>query len=57
MDYETEIAIRQYSSDSDFYYNLKVTDVMDMDYHYMGDAPTLDDVMECIKLHLRHHQN
>jgi hypothetical protein len=56
MDYETDIAIHQYSSDGDFYYNLKVTDVMNMDYQYMGNAPTLEGVMECIKLHLKNHQ-
>jgi hypothetical protein len=56
MDYETDISIHQYYSDGHFYYNLKVTDVMNMDYLYMGSAPTLDNVMECIKLHLKHHQ-
>jgi hypothetical protein len=57
MDYETDIAIHQYSSDGNFYYNLKVTDVMNMDYLYMGNAPTLEGVMDCIKLHLEGHQN
>jgi hypothetical protein len=57
MDYETDISIHQYSSDGNFYYNLKVTDVMNMDYYYYGNVPTLDDVMDCIKLHLEGHQN
>jgi hypothetical protein len=57
MDYETDIIIHQYSSDGDFYYNLKVTDVMNMDCYYTGNAPTLDGVMECVKLHLKQHQN
>ena len=57
MDYETYIDIHQYSCDDRFYYKLKVTDVMSMDYYYEGSANTLDDVMECIKLHLKQHQN
>lgn len=57
MDYETDISIHQYFSDGDFYYNLKITDGMIMDYYYDGSAPTLDDVMECIQLHLKQHQN
>ena len=57
MDYETYIDIHQYSSDGDFYYKLKVTDVMNMDYYYTGNAPTLDDVMLYIKHHLKEHQN
>ena len=57
MDYETDISIHQYSSDGDFYYNLKITDVMNMDYYYGGSAPTLDNVMECIQLHIKQHQN
>jgi hypothetical protein len=28
-----------------------------MDYYYEGNALTLDDVMECVKLHLKQHQN
>ena len=57
MDYETKISIHQYYFDEDFYYNLKVTDAMNMDYLYVGNRPTLEGVMECIKLHLKHHQN
>jgi hypothetical protein len=57
MHYETDIIIHQYSSDGDFYYKLKVTDVMNMDYYYDGSASTLDDIMECIQLHLKQHQN
>ena len=57
MNYETDIIIHQYSSDGDFYYKLKVTDVMNMDYYYDGSASTLDNVMECIQLHLKQHQN
>jgi len=57
MDYETDIIIHQYSSDGDFYYKLKVTDAINMDYYYDGSASTLDDVMECIQLHLKQHQN
>jgi hypothetical protein len=57
MDYETYIDIHQYSTDDRFYYKLKVTDVMNMDYYYEGSALTLDDVMECVKLHLKQHQN
>ena len=57
MDSEIVIAIHQYFSDGDFYYKLKVTDVMNMDYYYDGSANTLDDVMDCIKLHLKQHQN
>jgi hypothetical protein len=57
MDYETDIAIHQYSSDGDFYYNLKVTDVMNMDYQYMDNATTLEGVMDLIKLHLKQYQN
>jgi len=56
MYYETDIIIHQYSSDGDFYYKLKVTDVINMDYYYDGSASTLDDVMECIQLHLKQHQ-
>jgi phosphodiesterase/alkaline phosphatase D-like protein len=57
MDYETHIDIHQYFPDDRFYYKLKVTDVMNMDYYYEGSAKTLDDVMDCIKLHLKQHQN
>ena len=57
MDYETYIDIKQYSTDCYFYYTLKVIDVMNMDYYYSGSAKTLDDVMDCIKLHLKQHQN
>ena len=57
MDYETDISIHQYSSDGDFYYTLKVTDVMNMDYYYDGSAPTLDDAMSSIKSFLKQHQN
>jgi hypothetical protein len=57
MDYETHIDIHQYFPDDRFYYKLKVTDVMNMDYYYEGSASTLDDVMECIQLHLKQHQN
>ena len=57
MDYETYIDIHQYSTDDRFYYKLKVTDVMNMDYYYEGSANTLDDFMDCIKLHLKQHQN
>jgi len=57
MDYETHIDIHQYFPDDRFYYKLKVTDVMNMDYYYEGSALTLDNVMECIQLHLKQHQN
>jgi hypothetical protein len=57
MDYETYLNIHQYSPDDRVYYKLKVTDVMNMDYYYEGNALTLDDVMECVKLHLKQHQN
>jgi hypothetical protein len=57
MDYETYIDIKQYSPDSEVRYTLRVIDVMNMDYYYDGSASTLDDVMECIKLHLKQHQN
>lgn len=56
MDYEIDINIRQYSSDGDFYFTLKVTDVINMDYYYDGSAPTLEDVMNCIKIFLKNHQ-
>ncbi len=57
MDYETYLNIHQYSPDDRVYYTLKVTDVMNMDYYYEGNALTLDDVMDCVKLHLKQHQN
>ena len=57
MDYETYLNIHQYSCDDRVYYTLKVTDIMNMDYYYEGNALTLDDVMECVKLHLKQHQN
>lgn len=57
MDYETYINIQQYFSDGDFHFTLKVTDVMNMDYYYDGSAPTLEDVMNCIKIFLKNHQN
>ena len=57
MDYETRIEIKQYYPHGDVYYTLKVTDVINMDYYYDGSASTLDDVMECIQLHLKQHQN
>ena len=55
MDYETYINIQQYSSDGDYFYNLKVTNVMNEDYYYTGTASTLDDVMLCIEHHLKEH--
>jgi hypothetical protein len=57
MDYETYIDIKQYSSNSDFYFTLKVTDVMNMDYYYDGSAPNLECVMDLIQLYLKNHQN
>jgi len=57
MDYETYIEVRQYSADGTFHFTLKVTDVMNMDYYYDGSAPTLDDVMNCIEIFLKNHQN
>ena len=57
MDYETYLDIRQYSSDGTFHFNLRVTDVINMDYYYDGSAPTLEDVMGCIKIFLKNHQN
>jgi len=57
MDYETEIIIRQYSSDGTYHFTLKVTDVMNMDYYYDCSASTLEDVMNCIKIFLKNHQN
>ena len=56
MDYETYIDIKQYYPDGDVYYTLKVTNVINEDYYYDGSAKTLDDVMDCIKLHLKQHQ-
>jgi hypothetical protein len=56
MDYETDINIRQYSADGTFHFTLKVTDVMNQDYYYDGSAPTLDGVMNCIKIFLKNHQ-
>ena len=55
MDYETYISIQQYSSDSDYFYNLKVTNAMNEDYYYTGTVSTLGDVMLCIKHHLKEH--
>jgi hypothetical protein len=55
VDYETHITITQYYPTGTVYYKLKVTDVINMDYYYDGDAPTLDDVMNCIKEHLKNH--
>ena len=57
MDYETYIDIKQYSVDEYFSYKLRVTDVINMDYYYEGNAKTLDDVMDRIKEHLKNHQN
>jgi len=57
MDHETYIDIKRYSIDCNFSYNLRVTDAMNMDYYYSGTAKTLDDAMDCIKLHLKQHQN
>ena len=57
MDYETYLNIRQYSADGTFHFNLRVTDVMNMDYYYDGSAPTLEDVMDCVKIFLKNHQN
>ncbi len=56
MDYETYIDIKQYSPDREVYYTLRVIDAMSMDYYYDGSGLTLDDVMNCIKLHLKQHQ-
>lgn len=56
MDYETYIDIRQYSSDGDYHFTLRVTNVMNMDYYYDGSALTLEDVMNCIKIFLKNHQ-
>lgn len=56
MDYETHIDIyKECSVDESFSYKLRVTDVINMDYYYSGDAKTLDDVMNCIKEHLKKH--
>jgi hypothetical protein len=57
MDYETYIDIHQYSTDGRFYYKLKVTDVMNMDYYCEGSASTLEGFMDFIKLYLKQHQN
>lgn len=57
MDYETDISIRQYSADGTYHFTLKVSGVMNMDYYYDGSAPTLEDVMSCIKIFLKNHQN
>ena len=57
MDYETDINIRQYFADGTYYFTLKVTDVINNDYYYEGSAPTLEDVMGCIKIFLKNHQN
>ena len=57
MDYETYIDIKQYSSDGTYHFTLKVTDVINQDYYYEGSAPTLEDVMGCIKIFLKNHQN
>jgi hypothetical protein len=55
VDYETYIDIKQYSVDEYFSYKLRVTDVINMDYYYEGNASTLDGVMNCIKEHLKNH--
>ena len=55
MDYEINLNIRQYSADGTFHFTLKVTDVMNQDYYYDGSAPTLDGVMNCIKIFLKNH--
>jgi hypothetical protein len=57
MDYETDINIRQYFADGSYYFTLKVTDVINQDFYYDGSAPTLEDVMNCIKIFLKNHQN
>ena len=57
MDYETDINIRQYFADGTYYFTLKVTDVINQDFYYEGSAPTLEDVMNCIKIFLKNHQN
>jgi hypothetical protein len=38
-----------------FHFTLKVTDVMNQDYYYASSAPTLDGVMNCIKIFLKNH--
>ena len=55
MDYETYIDIKQYSTDCCFFYTLRVVNEMNEDYYYSGSVSTLDDVMDCIKLHLKQH--
>ena len=55
MDYETYISINQYHPGGTVYYSLKVTDIMNQDFYYEGQAKTLDEVMDCIKLHLKNH--
>ena len=57
MDYETDSNIRQYFADGTYYFTLKVTDVINQDFYYEGSAPTLEDVMNCIKIFLKNHQN
>ena len=56
MDYETYINIQQYSTDGDYHFQLKVTDVINNDFYYEGSAPTLEGVMNCIKIFLKNHQ-
>ena len=57
MDYETYIDIKQYSANGTYHFTLKVTDVINNDYYYDGSAPTLEGVMDCIKIFMKNHQN
>jgi hypothetical protein len=56
MDYETYIDIKQYSANGTYYFTLKVTDVINNDYYYDGSAPTLEGVMNCIKIFMNNHK-
>ena len=57
MDYETYIDIKQYSANGTYHFTLKVTDVINNDYYYDGSAPTLEGVVNCIKIFMKNHQN
>ena len=60
MDYETNIKIKQYHRQGMFNYTLEIIHLWDYKngpFTYEGECLTLDDVMECVKLHLKQHQN
>jgi hypothetical protein len=53
MDYETHIDIKQYHPQGMFYYTLEILHLENGDFTYEGECLTLNDVMDCIKLHLK----